>query len=117
MAIDPTKVGSYPERVFSGGGYFYDDLLEYRVWFKTSSGKNKYNAFSKFSDAEEFCDKTPDAEIPIALVYQKEHINELSPGHFQHIKGPRITEWQVAWLQGNQNTVEQIPKFLAEHRM
>jgi hypothetical protein len=30
--INPSKVGTYPALVKSGGGYFYDEVLEYRVW-------------------------------------------------------------------------------------
>lgn len=31
-AIDSALVGTYPAHTKSGGGYFYDDVLEYRVW-------------------------------------------------------------------------------------
>ena len=41
LAVDPERVGSYPVDAKSGAGYFYDDVLEYRVWVhpeqKTSS--------------------------------------------------------------------------------
>ena len=30
-AAYPEKVGTYPALCHSGGGYFYDDVLEYRV--------------------------------------------------------------------------------------
>ena len=33
VAIDPARVGTYPADTKSGAGYFYDDVLEYRVWF------------------------------------------------------------------------------------
>jgi hypothetical protein len=29
---EPEKVGTYPAEAKSGGGIFYDDILEYRVW-------------------------------------------------------------------------------------
>ena len=31
IAIDPNQVGKYPAYTKSGAGYFYDDVLEYRV--------------------------------------------------------------------------------------
>jgi putative acetyltransferase len=37
LAIDLTRVGKYPSETKSGAGYFYDDVLEYRVWFYPSS--------------------------------------------------------------------------------
>lgn len=32
VAVDEKMVGEYPAEAKSGGGYFYDDVLEYRVW-------------------------------------------------------------------------------------
>lgn len=29
---DPDQVGTYPAAVCAGGGYVWDDVLEYRVW-------------------------------------------------------------------------------------
>ncbi len=31
-AKDPDLVGTYPALVKSGGGYVWDEVLEYRVW-------------------------------------------------------------------------------------
>ena len=31
-AVDPIRVGTYSAETKSGAGYFYDDVLEYRVW-------------------------------------------------------------------------------------
>jgi hypothetical protein len=33
LAVEFNRVGKYPSETKSGAGYFYDDVLEYRVWF------------------------------------------------------------------------------------
>jgi hypothetical protein len=37
-AIDPALVGTYAGVAKSGAGYFYDDVLEYRVWLHPEKG-------------------------------------------------------------------------------
>ncbi|VDH00110.1 Uncharacterised protein [Helicobacter pametensis] len=37
-AAYPEKVGIYPAHCHSGSGYFYDDVLEYRVWCHPERG-------------------------------------------------------------------------------
>lgn len=52
VAIDKTKVGSYPARAFAGGGYFFDDVLEYRVWVcPPEGGDDYYQAFATYEEA------------------------------------------------------------------
>ena len=38
IAIEPTKVGWYPAFTKSGAGYFFDGVLEYRVWIHPRDG-------------------------------------------------------------------------------
>lgn len=111
-AIDPNKVGKYEATAMSGGGYFYDAVLEYRVWIDPPEGDDYYRAFATYKEAKEYSEKTPFADEPLALVYQEEHIGEPQPGEYVHIKQPRIAEWLVGWLEGNEDTKAQIPKFL-----
>jgi putative acetyltransferase len=113
---DRTKVGTYDAYTYSGGGYFYDDVLEYRVWVHPREGEVYYQAFPSHKDAELFRKKTYGAEAPLALVRQEEHINEPEDDKFEHIKKPRITEWQLGWLEGSHDTKKQIPIFLEKHR-
>ena len=115
-AVDKAKVGTYPALSKSGAGYFYDDVLEYRVWEHLKNEEVKFWAFATYNEAREFSRKTPNAEKPLALVRQNEWIDEPEPGKFIHVKEPRITEWQVEWLQDNKNSRQQIPKFLANHQ-
>jgi hypothetical protein len=112
-AVDPAKVGSYDALAKSGGGYFYDEVLEYRVWVHPG-GDDYFQAFATFEEAEAFSKKQQGAEPPLVLVLQHEHVNEPSPGVFEHVKGDRIAEWQVEWLKGGKRGPDSIEKFLKE---
>jgi len=114
VAIDPGKVGDYPILTKSGGGYMYDEVLEYRVWVNPD-GDDYYHAFATYEDAKRFSDKTERAEDPLVLVLQHEHINEPEPGKYEHVKGDRITEWRVEWLEGNKRGPDTIANFLREN--
>jgi hypothetical protein len=113
-AIDHTKVGSYDALAQSGGGYFYDEVLEYRVWIHPPNEEVKFRAFGTYDEALSFSEQTEHAEIPLVLVNQEEYIDEPETGKYLHVIEPRITEWQVDWLVGAKGSREQIPKFLAD---
>jgi len=113
VSIDPGKVGEYPVLTKSGGGYVYDEVLEYRVWI-SADGDDYYYAFSTYEEAKQFAEKTEGAEEPLVLVLQHEHINEPEPGKYEHVKGERITEWRVEWLDGNKRGPDTIANFLRE---
>ena len=121
VAIDLKKVGEYPGGVFSGGGYFYDDVLEYRVWIHPEAGgedkfdgNDYFHAFATYEEAFEFSKKAKGSEDPIVLVLQKEWINEPEPGKFLHKKGERMTEWLVDWLKDHKRNKNSIPNFLKQ---
>ena len=38
VAVDPEAVGTYPASVGAGGGYVWDEVLEYRVWCHPERG-------------------------------------------------------------------------------
>lgn len=118
-AMDNAKVGKYAAETNPGAGYFYDDVLEYRVWFcpepgaKPLNGKDDYYvAFAEYERAEELSKASKGAEEPLVLVRQYEWINESEPGHYQAEKGNRITEWQVEWLEGSKRTPDSARDFL-----
>jgi hypothetical protein len=113
VAIDPGKVGDYPALTKSGAGYVYDDVLEYRVWIHPD-GDVYYYAFATYEEAKRFSEKTEGAEEPLVLVLQHEHINEPEPGKYEHVKGDRLTEWRVEWLEGNKRGPDTIANFLRE---
>lgn len=120
-AIKPEMVGEYDWFCHSGAGYFYDEVLEYRVWCHPehgatdeNDGDDYCNAFETYEEALAFSQSTKVAEKPLVLVRQIERINEPSPNVFLHFKEQRITEWQVAWLDGSKREADSIAKFLAE---
>lgn len=120
IAVDPNRVGTYPPDTKSGAGYFYDEVLEYRVWLHPDRGAAPLNgdedyfvAFAQYERAEGFSKSTNGAEEPIVLVRQLEWIDEPIPGQFHAEKTERITEWRVKWLAGGKRGPETINNFLA----
>ena len=107
------SMGKYPALTKSGAGYVYDDVLEYRVWIHPN-GDDYYHAFATYEEAKRFSERTERAEEPLVLVLQREHINEPEPGKYEHVKGDRITEWRVEWLEGNKRSPDTIANFLRE---
>ena len=114
------SVGTYPALVKSGGGYVWDEVLEYRVWCHPErgaedleEGNDYYYAFTNFEEAKAFSDSYAGTEEPLALILQKEYIDEPEPGNYRHIKQERLTEWPVIFLQRPRRTPETIPNFLA----
>ncbi|WP_216610500.1 hypothetical protein [Vibrio coralliilyticus] len=74
-SVDKNKVGEYPASTKSGGGYFYDQILEYRGWCRPwqgapdeCDGKIYYYAFHTYEEALEFSNKTEGSEKPLVLV-------------------------------------------------
>lgn len=103
--MDPAKVGTYPAYCSAGGGFVWDAVLEYRVWCHPErgapddfEGNDYYHAFASYPEVLSFSKKCPGTEEPLALVLQKEHINEPVPGQYVHVKEERITEWPVEFL-------------------
>lgn len=111
-------VGEYPTSTKSGGGYFYDDVLEYRVWCRPRfgapdkfEGEMYYCAFPTYDEAKNFSKNTQGTEEPLVLVRQLEWVSESEQNKYMHEKGERITEWLVEWLIGskrNENTVKEF---------
>ncbi|HSJ04307.1 MAG TPA: hypothetical protein VK956_17705 [Verrucomicrobium sp.] len=105
LAVDISRVGYYPARVHSGGGYIYDDVLEYRVWLHPERGAvpragegDYFLAFAQYELALEFAMSEAGAEAPLVLVRQLKHLNEPEPGVLEMVEGERLTEWQVEWI-------------------
>lgn len=100
-AIDPDKIGTYDAIAFSGGGYFYDEVLEYRVWVRPQDEKDEihYHYFDNYAAALAFSEKTAGAEQPLALVLQKAYIAPDKDGKLEIIEEERIAEWRVEWLE------------------
>ncbi|ADW71594.1 hypothetical protein [Granulicella tundricola] len=119
VAVDPNLVGTYPVEPASGGGYFYDDVLEYRVWLNPNNGAEPLNgrndyfvAFAQYEAAAAFSRKASGASPPFALVRQLEWIEEPNHGEFVPQKTERITEWQLDWLKTQKRTAKSIDQFM-----
>jgi len=119
-AADPSLVGTYSPSAQTGGGYVWDDVLEYRVWRQAESGASDlengsdyYSSFATYSEALAFSQRTEGADAPIALIRQREYIAEDNPGEYRHVKEERITEWPVEFLHRPRRTQNTIPDFLA----
>ncbi|WP_299443753.1 hypothetical protein [uncultured Aquimarina sp.] len=99
---DINEIGNYPALVKAGGGYVWDEVLEYRVWCHPEdgaedleNGDDYFYVFAEYNDALEFSKKTKGAEEPIALILQEEYIDEPESGKYIHMKEERLTEWPV----------------------
>jgi hypothetical protein len=97
--LDPDRVGTYPAHAKAGGGYVWDEVLEYRVWCHPErgaedldKGNDYYHAFATHAEAAAFAAATPGAEAPLALILQREFIDEPEPGRFVHVRTERVTE-------------------------
>jgi putative acetyltransferase len=119
-AVDPERVGTYAASAKAGGGYVWDAVLEYRVWCHPergaadeAEGTDYFYAFATYAEALAFSKKAEGAEEPLALVLQKEYIDEDEPGQYVHVRAERITEWSVAFLERPQRAEDTIPDFMS----
>lgn len=119
-AADPEMVGTYPARAHAGGGYVWDEVLEYRVWCLPSrgaedvaGGDDYFYAFGTYEEARYASEELDGAEEPLALVRQLEYIDEAERGVYRHVTQERVTEWPVAFLSRPQRAERTIPEFLA----
>lgn len=117
---NPGLVGEYPALVNSGGGYVWDDVLEYRVWCHPEAGapdiedgNDYYYAFDTYEDALAYAGANPGREEPVALILQEEYIDEPEPGNYIHVKEERLAEWPVKFLTRPRRTANTIPDFLS----
>jgi putative acetyltransferase len=118
--VDPDLVGTYDALAGAGGGYVWDAVLEYRVWCHPergapdeAEGSDYYYPFASYEEAIEFSNNTQGAEEPLALVLQREYIEEPEPGQYIHVRKERVTEWPVKFLSRPQRTEHTIPNFLS----
>lgn len=119
---NPSLVGTYSPIAKAGGGYVWDEVLEYRVWLHPergapdeAEGSDYYQAFASYEEAAAFSENTPGAEEPLALIRQIEHIDEPEPGLYRHIREMRIAEWPVEFLRRPRRAPNTIPDFLSPY--
>jgi hypothetical protein len=116
----PDLIGEYPGLVKSGGGFVWDDVLEYRVWchphdgaHDTNDGDDYYYVFETYEEALAYSQSNQGCEEPLALVLQEEYIDEPAPGKYVHIKEQRLTEWPVEFLKRPRRAGNTIPDFFS----
>lgn len=104
----------------AGGGYVWDEVLEYRVWCHPeggapdlADGSDYFRSFASYPKALAFARRTQGAEAPLALIRQREYIDEPEPGRFIHVKKSRIAEWPVEFLSRPRRTPTTIPAFMS----
>jgi putative acetyltransferase len=119
-AVDPSLVGSYSPLAKAGGGFVWDEVLEYRVWCHPErgapdkeEGSDYYFAFATYKEAEAYFESTLGAEEPLALIRQAEYIDEPKTGEYRHVKEERTAEWPVEFLRRPRRTPKTIPDFLS----
>lgn len=117
--LDPDAVGSHPAAAKAGGGYVWDEVLEYRVWFSPhrgakdlADGSDYYFAFSTAQEAIDQAESEAGSEEPLALVLRREYIDEAEQGEYIHVLEERIAEWPLVFLSRPRRTPETIPAFL-----
>lgn len=118
--LDPELVGTYSAVAKAGGGYVWDEVLEYRVWCHPergapdeADGSDYYYAFASYEEAARFSRSSAGAEDPLALVLQREFIDEPEHGRYVHVREERIAEWPVEFLSRPRRTDRTIPAFMA----
>ncbi len=119
-AVDAALVGTYPALAKAGGGYVWDDVLEYRVWCHPErgapdeqDGSDYYFSFATYAEAAAFAENNRGTEEPLALIRQVEFIDEPKPGEYRHVKELRIAEWPVEFLRRPRRTPATILDFLS----
>lgn len=110
---DTKMVGEYPALSKAGGGFVWDEVIEYRVWCHSEKGDDYYYAFEDFETAMECSQEERDAEKPLALILQREYIEEPEPERYIHVKEERITEWPVEFLTRPKRMSNTIPDFIS----
>ena len=119
-AVDASLVGTYPAPAGAGGGFVWDEVLEYRVWCHPErgapdeqDGNDYYFAFATYAEAAAFSESMKGAEPPLVLIRQLEYIDEPKAGQYRHIRNERVTEWPVEFLRRPRRTPNTIPDFLS----
>ena len=117
---NPDLIGEYPGLVKSGGGFVWDDVLEFRVWCHPNDeahvpndGECYYFVFASYEEALDYAKANKGCEEPLVLILQEEYIDEPEEGRYVHVKEQRLTEWPVKFLERPRRTAKTIPDFFS----
>ncbi|MFB9315226.1 hypothetical protein [Nocardioides plantarum] len=112
-------MGEYPTSAKAGGGYVWDEVLEYRVWCYPHLGAEDFGdgvyfyAFATYEEAEAASASVVGVGALLALVLQREYIDESEAGTYSHVRQERVTEWPVELLSRPRRDERTIPDFLS----
>lgn len=76
-------------------------------------GNDYYYAFATYDEAIGFSESNKGTEEPLALILQKEYIDEPETGKYIYVKEERLTEWPVEFLIRPKRTENTIPDFFS----
>ncbi len=99
----------------------WDEVLEYRVWCHPKDGGDDYfYADCSYDEARQAADSLrstdeslAEVESPLALILQRERIDEPETGRYVHVTTELMAEWPVEFLRRPRRTASTIPDFLA----
>ena len=118
--LDPERVGTYDAVAGAGGGFVWDAVLEYRVWCHPKAGapdledgSDYFYSFASYEEALEYSQTNPGTEEPLALVLQREYIDEPEVGEYRHVREKRIAEWPVEFLRRPPRDKNTLNRFFA----
>ena len=94
--VDPSKIRTYSLLCGAGGGTFWDEVLEYRVWTHGEGGDGA-TIFDNYKQAREFAER--EGTIVLALVLQRETCWGNDGSDMKMEFEERKAEWQIAWLR------------------
>jgi hypothetical protein len=94
-------------------------VLEYRVWCHlregddVADGDDYFCPYATFEEAQDAAARLAGATAPLALVLQREYLEEGRPGEYRHVVQERMTEWPVEFLDRPRRDERTIAGFLA----
>ena len=107
VSFYPEKVGKYPAKTKAGGGFRYDRVLEYRVWFRSEKEAANFASFTDYFEAAGYAigiymTKNPYYVHIVALIEQDYYYECKSAEEpeviGEKIEQKRITEWNPEWI-------------------
>jgi hypothetical protein len=77
-----------------------------------ADGDDYFYAFETYEEARTASEELDGAEEPLALVRQREYIDETESAVYRHVIQERVTEWPVEFLSRPSRDERTIPEFL-----
>ena len=101
--LDKSKVGTYGALQKSGGGYLYDEVLEYRVW-----DRNEFDFFDNINEATIHAKKIGAEVTPLVLQKAGHWVSWDKDDKISIGDEDRIAEWRLDWLLTSKYSPEKL---------